>query len=76
MGEAPVEGPQARHMRRQHHGLEEPAGVGQVPFGGAGIGHGLDALVFGGERVRQRQAMGAHLRIAQSQVRAADVAGK
>jgi hypothetical protein len=33
----------------EDEGLEEPAGVGQMPFDGAGLGTGLDHEVFGGE---------------------------
>ena len=33
----------------EDEGLEEPAGVGEVPFDWAGLGTGLDHDVFGGE---------------------------
>ena len=38
--------PVAFQMRREHKGLEEPTGMGQVPFHRTGIGHGLDGAVF------------------------------
>ena len=34
----------------EDEGLEEPAGVGEVPFDWAGLGTGLDHEVFRGER--------------------------
>ena len=43
-------GPTVRH---EQQGLEEPAGVGEVPFGWAGIGHGLHALVLRRQRPGQ-----------------------
>ena len=42
-----------RHILRQKKSLEEPGGVRQVPFGGAGIRHGLQAVVFDRERSAQ-----------------------
>src|SRR5262245_47687219 len=47
-----IERAEARKMRLQHEGLEEPGGVGEVPFGGARIVHGLDDLVFRTEGLR------------------------
>jgi len=44
----------------QDRGLEEPAGVRQMPFHGTGIGHGLDGAVLRRKSSRQRQAMGTH----------------
>jgi hypothetical protein len=41
-----LEGPVARSAL-EHQGLEEPAGVGQVPFHGARVGHGLERAVLG-----------------------------
>ena len=38
---------------RQDHGLEKPAGVGQVPFAGAAVGHGLGRQVLGRQAFRQ-----------------------
>jgi len=52
-----------RGVGLQNQGLEKQAGMRQVPFGGAGIGHGLDALVLGRQRRRQRHAMGPDVRI-------------
>ena len=60
MEEARIERPVARRMRPQHHRLEEPGGMGQVPFGRAGVGHGLDALVLGRQRRGERQAVRPH----------------
>ena len=34
----------------QHEGFKKPACVREVPFDGAGIGHGLHGAVFGGKR--------------------------
>src|SRR5262245_35707342 len=42
-----VERPVTSIGRGEHEGLEEPGGVRQVPFGGAGVGHGLQLLIFG-----------------------------
>ena len=44
----------------QHKGLEKPGDMGQMPFNGAGIGHGLRLAVFATERFRQPQALRAH----------------
>ena len=44
----------ARQMIAQHEGLEEPGGVGEMPFGWRDVGHGLDR----GIRVRQRRGDG------------------
>ncbi|KAG1357608.1 hypothetical protein G6F61_014560 [Rhizopus arrhizus] len=58
----------ARIVRRrggkasQHEALEEPGGVGQVPFARAGIGHALQHGVLGAERRGQLQAAGPHPR--------------
>ena len=43
----------------QDEGLEEPGGVGEVPFGGAGLGAGLDHQVLGRERRGERERGGA-----------------
>ena len=43
----------ARHVVAQHEGLEEPGGVREMPFGGAGVGHRLDGRV--GFRQARRQ---------------------
>ncbi len=40
----------------QNKGLEEPAGVGEVPFDGAGLGTGLNHHVFGRERTTEMSA--------------------
>jgi len=44
----------------EHEGLEEPRDVREVPFGRAGIGHGLGLAVLGRERRGQRAAAFAH----------------
>jgi hypothetical protein len=44
----------------QHELLEEPAGVRQMPFAGAGIGHRLDLQVFGGQPGAQVEGALAH----------------
>ncbi len=44
----------------QHHRFKKPTGVRQMPLGGAGIWHGLHALVFGRQRLRQRTGTGTH----------------
>ena len=38
-----------RHVRHEHERLEEPGGVGPVPFCRAHVGHRLDCLVLGAE---------------------------
>ncbi len=47
--EVGVEGLVGGDELAEDEGLEEPAGVGEVPFDGAGLGTGLDHHVFGGE---------------------------
>ncbi len=46
--EVGVEGLVGGDELAEDEGLEEPAGVGEVPFDGAGLGAGLDHQVFGG----------------------------
>ena len=43
----------ARLVGPQHKGFEKPGGVGQMPFGGAGIGHPLKVEIFGVQRFDQ-----------------------
>ena len=50
-GEAIVERAVMRHMIAQHERLEKPVGVGQVPFGGRGVGKRLDRRIG----IRQRR---------------------
>ncbi len=57
--EVGVEGLVAGEEVGEDEGLEEPAGVGEVPLGGAGLGAGLDHEVFGGERRDEREGGGA-----------------
>ena len=65
--EARVERPVARQVRQQHDRLEEPAGMGQVPLGRAGVRHRLHALVFGRERRGECQAVRTHLGVSLTQ---------
>ena len=55
-----VEGRELRLEAFQDEGLEEPGGVRQVPFDGAGLQHGLRAAVFGRQRRGQALGGGAH----------------
>ena len=43
----------------QNKRIKEPTGVRQVPFGRARIGHGLDDVVFGLQRLAERLGEGA-----------------
>ena len=45
----------------QQKGFEEPGGVGQMPFRGAGVGHALQAQIFRLQRMDQRLTTLAHL---------------
>src|SRR5215213_1319860 len=45
-----MKGSVAPTMFAEQELLEEPGGVGTVPFGGAGVRHRLDQLIFSGER--------------------------
>ena len=56
--EVGIEGSIAGQVLGQDEGLEEPGDMRQVPFGRAGIVHGLDGHVLGGERLGEleRQA--------------------
>ncbi len=60
IGEGRVERPIGRIERRQDEGLEEPAGMGLVPFDRAGVRHGLHHLVLGRQGRGQGQGAGAH----------------
>ena len=53
--EVGVEGLVGGDELAEDEGLEEPAGVGEVPFDGAGLGTGLDHEVFGRERGGERE---------------------
>jgi hypothetical protein len=65
---AGVEGLEAGLKTFQHEGLEEPRHVGQVPFGGAGIRHGLHLAVGLAQGLGQRERLGAHAGVAPGQV--------
>ena len=56
-GEAFIKGAVAIAARKDE-GFEEPGRMGQMPLGGAGVVHGLNRLVLGGQRFGklQRQA--------------------
>src|SRR5229473_2805635 len=45
-----LEGAVVGHRLLEHEGFKKPARVGQMPFGGADVGHCLDDKVFGLER--------------------------
>ncbi len=62
IAEGRIEGPVAALFRLQQEGLEEPGDVGQVPFGGADVRHGLDLLVLGAEAGCEPQAFAPHRR--------------
>ena len=47
--EVGIEGRHAGRVLGQDKGLEEPGGMRQMPFGRAGIGHGLYAGILGGQ---------------------------
>ena len=51
--EVGVEGVVGGDELAEHEGLEEPTGVGQMPFDWAGLGTGLDHEVFGRERATE-----------------------
>ena len=40
-------------LGEQDKSFKKPARMRQMPFGWAGVGHGLDDLIFGRERLRQ-----------------------
>ena len=44
----------------QNQGFEEPAGMAEMPFGGAGVGHGLGRGVGVGQTFGQGQGFGTH----------------
>ena len=47
IGEGRVEHPVGRIERPEQEGLEKPAGMGEMPFRRADVGHRLDRLVLG-----------------------------
>src|SRR5262245_27199111 len=47
--------------RGQHEGLEKPTGMGQVPFGGTHIWHGLNDIIFGHQRLAEALGKLPHL---------------
>jgi hypothetical protein len=52
-----VEDSISRRMGVQHELLEKPSGVGQVPFGWAGIVHGLHSCIGIRQSFRQPQSL-------------------
>ena len=38
-------------MGDQNKGFKKPGGMGEMPFGGARIGHALEAEIFGFQRL-------------------------
>ena len=59
----------AGDMVAQDEGLEEPAGVGEVPFGRRGVGHRLEGGVGVGQRRGDGRAQRAHRAVALGQRR-------
>jgi hypothetical protein len=60
-----IENTICRRVRTQQHRLEKPGGMPKMPFGGTGIRHGLDALVFGAQCGRQAQGVRPNLPVSQ-----------
>ena len=56
-----------RLVRLQHKGFKKPGGVGQMPFGRAGVGHGLGGAVFGRQGLHQPGGVAAHFGVAGNQ---------
>ena len=54
---------------RENKGFEKPAAMRQMPLGRAGIGHGLHAGIFSGQRCGQPLRMRAHPLVLKSQCR-------
>src|ERR1700735_4881143 len=48
IGEAGIERP-IGGTTRQNHALEKPGSMGQMPFDGTGVRHGLKLAIFGGQ---------------------------
>ena len=63
-------------LGRQNHRLEEPAGVGQMPFAGAGVGHGLGGQILGRQARSQRRHGAAYGLIATQIVRSGGVGAR
>ena len=57
--EVGVEGLVGGDELAEDEGLKEPAGVGEMPFDGAGLGTGLDHEVFGREGSQKCEGGGA-----------------
>lgn len=57
VGEAVVKRLVSVVVGAEHQRFKKLAGMRQVPFEGDGIGHGLDALVFGCQALGQNQAV-------------------
>ena len=45
----------------QHKGLEKPCRMGEMPFGRAGVRHGLHDLILGLKRMREIQRLAPHM---------------
>ena len=58
---AGVAGLMTGKVRLQQEGFEEPGGVGQVPFGWAGIRHALQAEILRFEGLDQRLGSPSHI---------------
>ena len=59
--EGVVEGAVMRQVFGENECLEKPGDVGEVPFGGACVFHGLDGHVLGAERRRKLVRQAAHI---------------
>src|SRR5690606_33121070 len=59
-----VEGRYRGGQAQQDEGLEEPAGMGQVPFDRAGLAHRLELAVLGTEPLGQCQAVRSYALLA------------
>src|ERR1700679_179944 len=57
--EVRMEGPVVSKIFAQDESFEEPGGMGQMPFGGTGLGTALHHHVFRSERSTQREALAA-----------------
>ena len=58
---AGIKGFEAGFVLLQHKGFKKPGQVRQMPFGGAGVGHGLQLAVLGAERCGQPFGLPAYV---------------